>query len=443
MLDEGPGSRRARRRAPLRALRRGSADGGRAPGSASRSSRRWRAAGAGRPRSPTGPRAGPAPRCASRPHLHWSRADATGPGHRSRSPSPGSSALPGSAPPPTRLARLGRPARDEAPASEASPRRTCDRGRRARQRPTRTTSTTGPDDHDRLLADRMITAAAERLEVAAAAAAATARTTRGGLSARRARPSGSRARARRGRAARGSGSCRRPGRGRRSRAGRGSCPAAPARARRAPRPRGRACRPRGRACAAPRRSAGSVAWYSRAEIGRSSTASSRQRKHGPCRRASKAQLEDRPGRGAGDRQLRGHLLGDRQVALAAELERLELDLALVAELLAGAKLERAQVERGHLDHGSNAQIRVTSSVERPAVRPRRSTPRRARLGVDRALRVGEARDVDRHEALVEAERAGGRLAVGHAVRARDDALVPGREHHVLHRAADVERVLAV
>ena len=75
--------------------------------------------------------------------------------------------------------------------------------------------------------------------------------------------------------------------------GRGSCPAAPARARRAPRRRGRACRPRRRASAA-LRPRGSFAWYSRAEIGRSSTASSRQRKQGPCRRTWNASSKTVP-----------------------------------------------------------------------------------------------------------------------------------------------------
>ena len=45
-----------------------------------------------------------------------------------------------------------------------------------------------------------------------------------------------------------------------------------------------------------------------------------------------AQLEDGPGRGARDRQLGRHRARHRQVALAAELERLELDLLLAAVL---------------------------------------------------------------------------------------------------------------
>ena len=67
-----------------------------------------------------------------------------------------------------------------------------------------------------------------------------------------------------------------------------------------------------------------------------------------------AKLEDGAGRGARNRELRRHFLGHGQVVLGAELERLELDLLLVRELLAGAKLQPAKVERGHGDHGSNA-----------------------------------------------------------------------------------------
>jgi hypothetical protein len=54
-----------------------------------------------------------------------------------------------------------------------------------------------------------------------------------------------------------------------------------------------------------------------------------------------AKLEDRPCACTRDRQLSLHGLGHGQIALAAELERLELNLSLVGELLAGAELERA------------------------------------------------------------------------------------------------------
>src|SRR6185503_15498946 len=56
-----------------------------------------------------------------------------------------------------------------------------------------------------------------------------------------------------------------------------------------------------------------------------------------------AQLEDRARRGARDRQLRRHRARHRQVALPAELERLELDLLLVAMLVAGAEPELSEV----------------------------------------------------------------------------------------------------
>ena len=54
-----------------------------------------------------------------------------------------------------------------------------------------------------------------------------------------------------------------------------------------------------------------------------------------------AKLEDGPRARTRDRQLRLHGLGHRQIALPAELQRLELNLSLVGELLAGAELERA------------------------------------------------------------------------------------------------------
>ena len=155
------------------------------------------------------------------------------------------------------------------------------------------------------------------------------------------------------RAARRSGSCRRPGRGRRSRACRGSCPAARARSRRAPRPRGRACRRRGRSCAAPRRRRGSTAWYSRAETGTSSTASSRQRKHGPCSRASKRSSKTVPVEARVIGELGRHGARHRQVALAAELERLELDLLARRGTGRRSGASACGGRAWSLDHGSN------------------------------------------------------------------------------------------
>ena len=68
-----------------------------------------------------------------------------------------------------------------------------------------------------------------------------------------------------------------------------------------------------------------------------------------------AQLEDRSGAGARDRELGREAIGRRQVPLAAELERLELDLDLVAVLLAGPQPHRAQAEALHTGQGTEAQ----------------------------------------------------------------------------------------
>ena len=60
------------------------------------------------------------------------------------------------------------------------------------------------------------------------------------------------------------------------------------------------------------------------------------------------ELVDAAGRGLRDRQLGGHGLGHGQVLLAAEHERLELHVDLVAELLSAPKLHVAEVERRHV-----------------------------------------------------------------------------------------------
>src|SRR5438105_14443795 len=56
------------------------------------------------------------------------------------------------------------------------------------------------------------------------------------------------------------------------------------------------------------------------------------------------QLEARSRGRPADRELRGHLLGHGQVALAAQLEGLELELDLVAVLLSRPQLERPEAE---------------------------------------------------------------------------------------------------
>ena len=59
------------------------------------------------------------------------------------------------------------------------------------------------------------------------------------------------------------------------------------------------------------------------------------------------ELEDGAARRARDRELGGRGIRPRLVGLAAEDERLELDLDALARLVAGAEAERAEVERGH------------------------------------------------------------------------------------------------
>src|SRR5712692_7258096 len=73
-------------------------------------------------------------------------------------------------------------------------------------------------------------------------------------------------------------------------------------------------------------------------------------------------------------------------------------------------------------------------VERLALRARRPLLRAARLRVARARRIAE-RDDRLHRAAADPLRD---VRFLDAVRARDDAVVPGGEHHVLHAAADVE-----
>ena len=111
----------------------------------------------------------------------------------------------------------------------------------------------------------------------------------------------------------------RPGRGRRSRAGRGSGSGARGGASRAPRRRGRAGRRRGTASSA-RRCPGSSPGTRAASSVSSTTASPRQRMHGPVQAHLSRSSNTQPGRGARDRELGRDLLGDCDVALAAELD---------------------------------------------------------------------------------------------------------------------------
>jgi hypothetical protein len=64
-----------------------------------------------------------------------------------------------------------------------------------------------------------------------------------------------------------------------------------------------------------------------------------------------AQLERRPARTAADHEFGRHRLRHREVALAAEVERRELDVLLVAVLLARAELGLSEVEKRHLRPG--------------------------------------------------------------------------------------------
>jgi len=64
------------------------------------------------------------------------------------------------------------------------------------------------------------------------------------------------------------------------------------------------------------------------------------------------EAEDEAGGGARDDELRRHLLRHRDVALAAQRDRLQLELDLVTLHLAGPELEPAQVEVGHVTQRS-------------------------------------------------------------------------------------------
>jgi signal transduction histidine kinase len=212
VLDEGPGLAPARRRRCSSASRAGApAATVPEPGSASRSCRRSPAAGAGGHRSPTGPKAGRAPRCASRPRLQWRRshgsrhrrsaACAAWPALRRRH---GVCRL-------RRLARLGGGAGDAAPAE--APGAHAGAGAREARPPARDHPRSyhardhhSADDHRRRPSRpsrrrRQLGARGRRWQRQRPRRRRLGRS-RGGLSARRAPPSASRARARHGRGAR-------------------------------------------------------------------------------------------------------------------------------------------------------------------------------------------------------------------------------------------------
>src|SRR2546430_1123197 len=78
---------------------------------------------------------------------------------------------------------------------------------------------------------------------------------------------------------------------------------------------------------------------------------------GPVEPDPEPQLEQGARARAADHELGRHLLGHREIALAAELEGLELELDLVAILLAGAELDRPKIEHLHSGHGSSRRRR--------------------------------------------------------------------------------------
>ena len=75
---------------------------------------------------------------------------------------------------------------------------------------------------------------------------------------------------------------------------------------------------------------------------------------GPVQAGREAQLEDGAGARPGDRELSRDPVGHRQVPLAAKLERLLLELDLVAILLPRAELDLSQIEAPHRFQGSAA-----------------------------------------------------------------------------------------
>src|SRR5438034_5168412 len=68
---------------------------------------------------------------------------------------------------------------------------------------------------------------------------------------------------------------------------------------------------------------------------------------GTVQAGRETEVQDRAGARLRDRELGGHLVGHGEIALAAELERLELELDLVAILLPRTKLDLPQIETPH------------------------------------------------------------------------------------------------
>jgi hypothetical protein len=68
---------------------------------------------------------------------------------------------------------------------------------------------------------------------------------------------------------------------------------------------------------------------------------------GAVEASGEAELEDGAGGGAGDGEVSRNRAGNRQVALAAQLEGLQLELDFVAKLLPRAELQRSQIEALH------------------------------------------------------------------------------------------------
>ena len=141
---------------------------------------------------------------------------------------------------------------------------------------------------------------------------------------------------------------------------------------------------------------GWVAWYSRPRI----CETLRSSRSGSGSRARRGATRTRARRG-GPRSSRlivssaSRRGGAGDVALSAELDRVELDLTGVATLLAGAKLDRAKIERGHASQSSargRRRPRCEARGSRRGAAPRRTGDSRpsgagARRGSARASRA--------------------------------------------------------
>src|SRR5436190_6565586 len=83
----------------------------------------------------------------------------------------------------------------------------------------------------------------------------------------------------------------------------------------------------------------------------------------PVQTGGESELEEGAGCGSGDLELSRNRAGHRQVALAAQLEGLELELDLVAVLLPRAEFQLSQIEALHRFQGSAASL--SRSARRP------------------------------------------------------------------------------